>query len=138
MTREDQIRLADDVCALAERIAALLDADVPPVEFAMLLADVDPASMREAMRIVREELIPAAVEAEVDRDAAARGRYLNEEEIAELRRASEARRPRFSAADRERLIATITEVAAEVAAEGVKGEAIERRLRARLRGRARS
>jgi hypothetical protein len=135
MTHDDD---AIDVCALAERIMALLDADVPPVEFAMLLADVDFASTREAMRLVREELIPAAVEAEVDRDAAARGRYLNAKEIAELKRASGARGPRFAAADRERLIATMIEVAAEVAAEGFTGEAIERRFRARLRGRARS
>ena len=127
-----------NVRALAERIMALNDADTDPATFAMLLADADPAARREAMRIVREELIPAAVAAEVDRDAAARGRYLNEEELAELKRASEARPSRFTQANREKLITTMLEIVAEVAAEGVTGEEFERRFRARLRARAMS
>ena len=127
-----------NVRALAELIMALNDADTDPATFAMLLADVDPAARREAMRIVREELIPAAVAAEVDRDAAARGRYLNEDEVAELKRASEARPSRFTQADQEKLITTTLEIAAEVAAEGFRGEEFERRFRARLRARAMS
>jgi hypothetical protein len=88
------------------------------------------------MRIVREELIPAAVEREVDAEFERRGRYSTEEELAEMAAAGEAKHEWSREVGRLRLIeasaAAIKAVVSEHPEARGDGDLIERLFRERL------
>ena len=95
---------------LADQIFAWNEAGVDGVTMAMRLAPYPKPTKREAMRIVREELLPAAVEREVDREFERRGHYSTEEELAEMAAAGEAEHERSREAGMARLIVRCCEL----------------------------
>jgi hypothetical protein len=101
--------IPDTPRALAEAILAWTDAEISPVDIALRLAATDQKVKIEAMRILREELIPAAAEREADADFARRGRYATKAELRARRVEMKAQDPHLSAADRQRLIGVATE-----------------------------
>jgi hypothetical protein len=123
--------------ALAEKIFAWSEAGVDAFTITMLTADCDRAAVRAAMKIVREELIPAAAEAEADEGFRRRGRYLNAQELGELRAAGEARRA-ASEGDLNRFMNKLLETLTGVIADhpGADEVELERRFRQRLARRA--
>jgi hypothetical protein len=82
--------MTPDARELAETLQSWKGVD--PLTFAMRLSATDREVVREALRIVREELIPRAAEQEADEGFRRRGRYLTIAELLEMRRESEAKR----------------------------------------------
>jgi hypothetical protein len=121
---------------LADQIFAWTEAGVDGVTVAMRLAPYPKSTKREAMRIVREELIPAAVEREVDAEFERRGRYSTEEELAEMAAAGEAKRERSKEAGMARLIEASAVAIKAVVSEHPEalgdGDMVERLFRDRL------
>jgi hypothetical protein len=100
-----------EVRALAEAIHAWNEAKIDPVVISMRFINIDEKTYRRAMKIVCDELIPAASARQVDEEFKQRGRYLNAQEVAEAYAKMEAEGPPgLSAGDRARL----ADVAAEV------------------------
>jgi hypothetical protein len=109
------------------------DERVDPVTFGLRTAGMDRGLVRQAMDIVRDELVPAAAEADVDREYAERGRYMTSRE----RRAALAAAPparTLTAADRAEIERRIRDAALEVKRQhpDVGLEEFERRVRKRL------
>src|SRR3954471_280734 len=90
---------------LAEAIMAWSEARIDPVTIALRLAPIDKTVRREANRIVREKLIPAAAERDVDEYFAQHGRYKTQEELDEgWAKLAAQSAPKLIAADAQRLI----------------------------------
>lgn len=121
---------------LADQIFAWTDAGVDAVTMAMRLAPYPKPTKREAMRIVRQELIPAAVEREVDAEFERRGRYSTEEKLAEMAAAGEAKHEWSREAGMARLIEASTAAIKAVVSEHPEapgdGDMVERLFRDRL------
>jgi hypothetical protein len=87
--------MTSDARELAKKLLSWMDAGVDPLTFAMRLSATDREVVREAMRIMREELIPRAAEQEADEGFRRSGRYLTAGELLEMRRENEAKRDDF-------------------------------------------
>jgi hypothetical protein len=86
-----------------------------PVALMLHLAGLDRELVAEAYRILEHELLPAQVAAEVDAEAARRGRYCTDDELAELERAAMAKPQRkITADDKARLDELVRQAAADV------------------------
>jgi hypothetical protein len=127
-----------DPRALAAKILVWNQAGLNSFTITMRTADVDRSVMRAAMKIVRKELLPALVEAEVDEGFRRRGRYLNGRELSELEAASEARQRGRSEGSLESFIETLLETLRTVVADhpGADAAELERCFRRRLVRRA--
>jgi hypothetical protein len=105
-----------DAHKLAEKILSWSDAGVDPFTCGMRLAATDRAIVKEAMRIVRDELIPRIVAQEVDEDFRRRGRYSTDAELSEIARASEAKLRAYQEGGRDRLLQRLRRLIPELAA----------------------
>ena len=128
--------ITDHPSELAEMIMSWNDAGVDAFATAMRLSEVDSAVVRQAMKIVREELVPATAAREAD--FRRRGRYSTAAELREMTAAGEAKRQAQKEAGLERFKDVFVETLMATIAEhpGPDGAELERAFRERLARRA--
>ena len=112
---------------LAQLMMAWHEVALDPIVQAMRIADIDRSVVQRAFEICRTELIPAAVEAEIDAGFARRGRHPTARELRERADANEARLRDFRATLVNRVIDLVRDVLPEVLASNPESpEELER------------
>ena len=126
--------ITDHPSELAEMIMSWSEAGIDAFAIAMRLAEVDSAIVRQAMKIVREELVPATAAREGDKGFRRRGRYSTAAGPREMAAASEAKLQAQKEAGLERFKDVFVETLTATIAEhpGADGAELERAFRERL------